>query len=48
MVSSNADLLDFLLDNCNELNDLCYFLEVAMVEMLLVPMVQSVNSNYFL
>ena len=45
MISSNVDVLDLLLDKCDELNDLCYFLEVVMVEVLLVPVVQSVDSN---
>ena len=45
MDSFDVDLLDLLLDNNNELNDLCYFLEVAIVAVQLVPIVQLVDSK---
>lgn len=42
---SIVDLLDLLLDNCDILDNLRYFLDVSTVEMPLVPMVQSVDSD---
>ena len=45
MVSFNVDAFDFLLDSCDELDDLCYFLEVAIVAVQLVLIVQSVDDN---
>ena len=45
MVSFNIDAFDLLLDGCDELGDLCYFLEVAIVAVQLVPIVQSVDDD---
>ena len=45
MVSFNVDAFDLLLDGCDELGDLCYFLEVPIVAVQLVPIVQSVDDD---